>query len=186
MEDIKEEESSGVVIPDAKQSSRSEEERQKAKEQHKKTMAQIEENKKNGNEGSKTISIDTSKFSFAERNKRRKEKGLDEEKPKSGIIPASTSKNKRTKEDTQTSKNTESVLKQPPKQADTDIKQEQEPTAKKQKEPTQINSYKKETNAQKVNKAKRKPTNTRGSVNARAKTKKRPTSSGGSPLARKR
>src|SRR5699024_9608046 len=81
MEDIKEEESSGVVIPDAKQSSRSEEERQKAKEQHKKTMAQIEENKKNGNEGGKTISIDTSKFSFAERNKRRKEKGLDEEKP---------------------------------------------------------------------------------------------------------
>jgi len=184
MENVKEEESSSIVTPDAKQSSRSEEERQKAKEQHKKTMAQIEENKKNGNEGGKTISIDTSKFSFAERNKRRKEKGLDEEKPKSGIIPASTSKNKRSEEATQTSKNEESVMKQPPKQADTDIKQE--PTAKKQKEPTQINSYKKETNAQKVNKAKRKPTNTRGSVNARAKTKKRPTSSGGSPLARKR
>lgn len=181
MENIKEEESSSVITPNAKQSSRSEEERQKAKEQHKKTMAQIEENKKNGNEGGKSISIDTSKFSFAERNKRRKEKGLDEIKSKSNVIPATSSKNKRSTETIEKATNKDSAVKQQAKQDDTDIKQE-----KTVKEPTQINSHKQETKTQKVNNARRKPTNTRGSVSARAKKKKRPTSSGGSPLARKR
>ncbi|PTK46097.1 hypothetical protein BUZ69_07995 [Staphylococcus saprophyticus] len=182
MENVKEEEkSSSIIMPQAKQSSRSEEERQKAREQHEKTMAQIEKNKENGSEGSKTISIDTSKFSFAERNKRRKEKGLEEAKPKSGVIPASSSKNKRshtstktTQSEVTTSTNDTERIKEPNK---SEVKTTQSKIETKERQ---------ETRQENVHKAKRKPTNTRDSVKARAKKKKRPTTGGGSPLARKR
>lgn len=182
MDKVKEEEkTSSIIMPSAKQSSRSEEERQKAREQHKKTMAQIEKNKENGSEGSKTISIDTSKFSFAERNKRRKEKGLKEAKPKSGVIPASSSKNKRNRTSTKatqseatTSTNNTESNKKPNKN---EVKKTQSKTETKERQGTRQEN---------VHKAKRKPTNTRDSVKARAKKKKRPTTGGGSPLARKR
>lgn len=182
MEDVKEEEKkSSIMKPNAKRSSRSEEERRKAREQHEKTMAQIEKNKESGSEGSKTISIDTSKFSFAERNKRRKEKGLEEAKPKSGVIPASSSKNKRshtstktTQSEVTTSTNDTERIKEPNK---SEVKTTQSKIETKERQ---------ETRQENVHKAKRKPTNTRDSVKARAKKKKRPTTGGGSPLARKR
>lgn len=184
IENVKEEEkSSSMIIPNAKQSSRSEEERQKAKEQHKKTMAQIEKDKENGNEGGKTISIDTSKFSFAERNKRRKEKGLAEEKPKSAVIPASSSKNKRKQETTQVEQETpqsEQDKKVSRPKNDKSMKVNDEPKTEKKV------SHIKDSSNHTERKTKRRPTNGKGSVSERTKRKTRPTSNGGSPLARKR
>lgn len=182
MDDIKAEETSSVIMPQAKQSSRSDEERRKAKEQHDKTMAKIEENKKNGDKGSKTVSIDTSKFSFAERNKRRKEKGL-EEKPKSSVVPASSSKSKRKQETTQIEQGTaqsEQDQKVSRPKNDESMKVNDEPKTEKKV------SHIKDSSNHTERKTKRRPTNGKGSVSERTKRKTRPTSSGGSPLARKR
>ena len=180
LEGIKEEEkASSVFTPQAKQSSRSEEEREKARKRHNKTMEQIEKNKENGNEGSKTVSIDTSKFSFAKRNKKRKEKGLEEKnKSSSGVIPASNSKNKRS----EASKKTTKAKTEPTKTS-----QEKPPVSKSttkqttSSQPSSTQDKKKE----KVRRVKRTKTNQKPSAKNRVKKKKRKTS-GGSPLARKR
>lgn len=182
MEDVKQEEAqSSVLIPQAKQSSRSEEERRKAREQHNKTMEQIEKNKENGEEGSKTVAIDTSKFSFAKRNKRRKEKGLEEVEPKSGVVPASSSKNKRKQE-----QKVESV------KEDKSIGEPQSNNVEKNNKKTQtvkdnaVVEHRNDERAKSGHRARRKPTNVSGSVSSRAKKKTRPSSRSGSPLARKR
>ena len=77
------------------QSERTEE----GKKQHEEAMKKIEQNEKEGNNGSKTVSLDTSNFSFNAINKRRKEKGEAERKPKSGIIPTSSSRRKKKQEE---------------------------------------------------------------------------------------
>ena len=192
MDNVKEEEkTSSIIMPSAKQSSRSEEERQKAREQHEKTMAQLEENKKNGNEGGKTVSIDTSKFSFAERNKRRKEKGFEEKKSNSGIIPASSSKanrkrkNTSTKTDVQDKKENQKAKPQQSSKKPSTQKETRTKSEPKNKTTVQT-STNKEVSTRKPQKPKRKPSSPRGSVSSRIKNKNRPTSRGGSPLARKR
>lgn len=81
------------------QSERTEEEREEGKKQHEEAMKKIEQNEKEGKNGSKTVSLDTSNFSFNAINKRRKEKGEAERKPKSGIIPTSSSRRKKKQEE---------------------------------------------------------------------------------------
>lgn len=79
-------------------SSRTEEERAKAKKEHEEVMKKINENDEKGKSGNTDVSIDVSGFSLKARNERRKKNGEEEIKPKSGVIPVTSSRRKERQE----------------------------------------------------------------------------------------
>lgn len=174
---------SNVIAEQAKTvSRRSEEERQKAKEQHEKTMAKIAENEKEGKKGSTTVKIDTSLFSHKARNESRREKGLEELKPKSGIIPSSSSKSKRKKRSSkEETENTRNESKQVDKESENTIQSnvQQNNNLEKQSDSTPKKVKKSNTTSN----AGVKPLNKR---RINTTVKKATTRTSGSPLARRR
>lgn len=184
MEDVQKEEATQKSSPKPElKSTRSEEERQKAKQQHKAMMEKLEKDEKEGNAGAKTVEIDTSKFSFEARNKRRKEKGEPELKPKSGIIPTSSSRRREQKaskkkekanlQETSTTKETNKPKSQKTVEHQEDIKKHRK-IEQNQKDNRQVKSRPRTTTTT----TRKKATHT---------SRRRPTkTASGSPLARKR
>lgn len=175
-------------------STRTEEEKEKAKKEHKEAMKKIAEDEKSGNTGAKEVSIDASAFSLKARNERRRKEGEAERKPQSGVIPASNSRRKKRQSAKQSNNENVSSTKYETETAKANVMNKTVQTSNKDKV---SNTKKKALQSEKTSVQKReshrvtntkrdKPMNTIANRRRSTSVKKKPSNSTGSPLARKR